>query len=58
MKKKRVKRTEAKMKWRLFDKAVGQVRDAFLDLSADQLSKIIDEAVASTRRKVPRPRVS
>ncbi len=42
---------EDAVKWRLFDRTVSQVRDAFVDLPANALNNMIDEAVASVRKK-------
>lgn len=41
---------EDAVKWRLFDYTVSQVRDAFADVRADDLSEIVNEAVASVRK--------
>ena len=51
---KRKKEPKAKCfrnRWRLFDKALAQVRDAFADVPSDKLNKIIKEAVASASRR-------
>ena len=37
--------------WRLFDRTVCQVRNAFSDMPADQLNHTIDKAVASVRKE-------
>jgi hypothetical protein len=38
-------------KWRLFDRTVSQVRNAFSDMPADQLKHMTDKAVASVRKE-------
>lgn len=47
---------EDAVKWRLFDQTVGQVREAFTDVPADELQNIIDEAVTSVRKEKHRQR--
>jgi hypothetical protein len=42
---------EDAVKWRLFDQTVSKVREAFADMSADQLDNLIDEAVANVRKE-------
>ena len=42
---------EDAVKWRLFDQTVNDVREAFADVSADEVDNLIDEAVASVRRE-------
>ena len=42
---------EDAVKWRLFDRTVSQVRDAFADVPEDELIDMIDEAVASVRKQ-------
>lgn len=42
---------EDAVKWRLFDQTVSQVRDAFSDISADELNSMIDQAVATVRKR-------
>ena len=42
--------------WRSFDQTVGRVRKAFADLRADELKRLLDEAVASVRRGKHRER--
>jgi len=39
-----------------FDQTVSELRDAFTDISPDELDKIIEEAVANVRRKKKRKR--
>ncbi|MGA9507256.1 MAG: ribbon-helix-helix domain-containing protein [Candidatus Sulfotelmatobacter sp.] len=51
---------EDAVRWRLFDHTVSQVRQAFADVSADDLRDMINEAVASARkdkRRQPKRRV-
>jgi hypothetical protein len=47
---------EDAVKWRLFDRTVNEVRDAFADMSPDELDSLIDEAVASVRKEKQRQR--
>jgi hypothetical protein len=47
---------EDAVKWRLFDQTVSQVRAAFADVPAAELQNIIDEAVASVRKRKHRAR--
>lgn len=42
---------EDAVKWRLFDRTVSQARDAFADVSEDELRSMIDEAVTSVRKE-------
>lgn len=39
------------VRWRVLDRTVNRVREVFADLPSDELNRLIDEAVASVRRK-------
>jgi hypothetical protein len=41
---------EEAVKWRVFDQTLGEVRDKFADVPAEELESLIDEAVAAVRR--------
>jgi hypothetical protein len=43
-------------KWRSFDQTVRKVREAFSDLSCNDLRKLIDEAIADVRLDAARGR--
>ena len=47
---------EDAVKWRLFNQTVGEVREAFAGVPADELDKLIDEAVKSARKEKRRER--
>ena len=47
---------EDAVKWRLLDLTVNQVRQAFADVPAEELLKMIDEAVVSIRKEKHRER--
>ena len=47
---------EDAVKWRLFDRTVNEVRQAFADVPADERHNMIDEAVVSVRKEKPRER--
>ncbi len=46
---------EDSVKWRLFDEAVSELRDAFADVPAGELHNLIEEALASARRNTGLP---
>jgi hypothetical protein len=41
---------EEAVKWRVFDRTLGEVRDKFADVPAEELESLIDEAVAAVRK--------
>jgi len=41
--------------WRMFRKSVAEARDAFSDLSADEIQALVDEAVTAVRKDSPPP---
>ncbi len=47
---------EDAVKWRLFNQTVGEVREAFAGVPADELDKMIGEAVKSVRKDKHRER--
>ncbi len=47
---------EDAVKWRLFNQTVGEVREAFAGVPADELDKLIGEAVKSVRKDKHRER--
>ena len=42
---------EEAVRWRIFHQTVRQARQAFADVSPDELQKLIDEAVEDVRAK-------
>jgi len=49
-------KTQPNTDWQLFDLTVNQVRQAFADVPADQVLKMIDDAVAMVRKAKHRER--
>jgi hypothetical protein len=49
---------EDAVKWSVFNHTVSHARDAFETIPADELSKMIDDAVTSVRRTIRRDRRS
>ena len=47
---------EEAVRWRIFHQTVGETREAFADVPADRLQKMIDEAVDEVRAKRYRAR--
>ena len=47
---------EEAVRWRIFHQTVGEAREAFDDVSPDELQKLIDEAVEDVRAKRYRQR--
>jgi len=47
---------EEAVRWRIFNQTVRETREAFADVPADELQKMIDEAVADVRAKRYRER--
>ncbi len=47
---------EEAVRWRIFHQTVREAREAFADVSPDQLQKMIDEAVEDARAKHYRER--
>ena len=47
---------EDAVKWRLFNQTVGEVREAFAGVSADEIDGMIGEAVKSDRKEKNRER--
>jgi len=47
---------EEAVRWRIFHQTVGEAREAFADVSPDELQKLIDEAVEDVRAKRYRQR--
>ena len=47
---------EEAVRWRIFHQTVGEAREAFNDVSPDELQKLIDEAVEDVRAKRYRQR--
>ncbi len=47
---------EDAVKWRLFDQTVNQVRESFASVPADDLQRMIDEAIMSVRKQKRRER--
>lgn len=47
---------EEAVRWRIFNQTVREAREAFADVPADELQKMIDEAVADVRAKRYRER--
>jgi len=47
---------EEAVRWRIFHQTVGEAREAFADVSPDELQKMIDEAVDDVRAKHYRAR--
>jgi hypothetical protein len=47
---------EEAVRWRIFHQTVGEARQAFADVSADELQRMIDEAVEDIRAKRYRER--
>ena len=41
--------SQLQLKWRVFDKTVNEIREAFAAVPADELQSAIDEALASVR---------
>ncbi len=44
------------VKWRLFNQTVGEVREAFAGVPADELDDMIGEAIKSVRKEMNRER--
>ncbi|MEO8663588.1 MAG: ribbon-helix-helix domain-containing protein [Bryobacteraceae bacterium] len=42
---------EEAVRWRIFQQTVGEAREAFADVSPDELQRMIDEAVQDARAK-------
>ena len=42
---------EEAVRWRIFHQTVGEAREAFADVSPDELQKMIDKAVEDVRSK-------
>ena len=47
---------EEAVRWRIFHQTVGQARQAFADVSPDELQRMIDETVEEVRAKRYRQR--
>lgn len=42
---------EEAVRWRIFHQTVGEAREAFADVSPEELQKLVDEAVEDVRAK-------
>ncbi|MEP6963788.1 MAG: ribbon-helix-helix domain-containing protein [Acidobacteriota bacterium] len=49
---------EEAVRWRIFHQTVGEARQAFADVSPDQLQKMIDKSVEDVRAKHYRERAA